>query len=265
MKLGIEGFHAIVTGGTRGIGKAIVEGLLREGCNVSYCARNVTGKEFADFNEKEQGISSKAQAVGVPLDLTHKDEIEPWIKNAVEKFGRLDILISNGSPMAAGPTVEDWTISFKADILGCVLFIQHSVPYLEKSPMPSIIVNGSAAGRERVIFAGSGGREAPYGPFKAALAQHVNNMTAVLGPKNIRINCITPGLIKFPGADWDKACQMIPDEVEPFIQRVTLGHRRWGTPEEVADTAVYLASPRAAYVHGATVLITGGFHIATAF
>jgi len=269
MKLGMEGQHAIVTGGTRGLGKAMVEALLKEGVNVSYCARTVTGNEFNEFlstTAAEPGVSKLGRVSGTVLDLGNTSDIKPWVDKAVEEFGGLNIVISNASPMLPTNSVEDWTGTFYADILAVVVLIQATEEYLAAT-RGNILINGSCAQRESVVFPGSGGKESPYAPVKAALAQHANNMAKVLGPKGIRVNTIAPGLIMFPGANWDKALQYLPHEVKPFIDRVALDKPkgRWGTPEEVADAALYLVSPRASYVSGASLLVTGAFHIATAF
>jgi len=265
MKLGIEGFHAIITGGTKGLGKAIITGLLREGCNVSYCARkvNVDGDDFGGDVQLEPGVKTKAQAVGTVVDVGDKEALTKWVQASAEKFGRLDIVISNATPYASQDTVEDWTMSFQIDILGCVNLVHASEPFLENSPAASIIIMGSAVQREACVFPGATGAN-PYGPLKAALTQHSNNLAHVLGPKGIRVNTICPGNTFVEGGIWDTLTTHFPEESDVFRKRTALG-QRFAKPEEIADVTIYTASPRASFVSGSTVMATGAFHIGTQF
>lgn len=257
MKLGIEGYHAIVTGGSRGIGKSIVEGLLKEGVNVSYCARTVTGKEYDHLPELEleTGVKTRPRVSGTSVDLCNTESIKPWVEKAVEEFGRLDIVVSNASPMQ-----HDWEVSFKGDILACVELINCCAPHLEKSTAPSIVLNGSYAQSEIIQLPGVG-ELSPYGPHKAAVAHISGHMSHLLGPKGIRVNVVSAGLIMHPGSAWDLWSQHLPEETDKWLSRVNLGPKRWGTPEEVADAVVYLCSRRASYISGAALQVAGAMQV----
>ena len=142
--------------------------------------------------------------------------------------------------------------------MGVVNVIEQSVPYLEKSPHGSVIVTSSFMGRE---FYRS--PPAPYGPLKAAQLQHVQELSHFLGPKGIRVNAISPGPIIFPGGDWDKYKSLNPEWVEE--QRLKIPLKRMGSPQEVANTAIFLASPLSSFTTGTNVLVDGGIHVGTQF
>lgn len=155
-------------------------------------------------------------------------------------------------------TSETWTASFKVDIMGVVTLIEAATPYLEKSSNPSIIITSSFMGRE--FFRSP---PAPYGPFKAAQLQHVQELSHFLGPKGIRTNAVSPGPIIFPGGDWEKYKENMPDWVEEQRLRVPL--RRLGNPHEIANASVWLASSLSSYVSGTNLLVDGGMHTGTQF
>jgi len=225
----------------------MVEALVKEGCIVSYCARTVKSDDF-----------DLEAAHGTSVDISNRDELYKWVQESGDKFGRIDIVIANASNMHFDSTPETWQSSFTLDIMGLVNLVEASTPYLLKSPQASIIVQSSFMGRE--FFRSP---PAPYGACKAAQLQHVQELSHFLGPKGIRVNAMSPGPIWAKDGAWETYSKTAPEWVEE--QRLKVPLKRFGTPEDVANVAVFLASPLSGYVQGANVLVDGGIHIGTSF
>lgn len=162
------------------------------------------------------------------------------------------------SPMHMESTTETWLDSFNVDVMGVVNLVEASLPLLEKSPAASVIIQSSFMGRE---FYRS--PPAPYGPCKAAQLQHVQELSQFLGPKGIRVNAISPGPILAKGGPWEKSMTINPEWVEE--QRLKIPLKRLGTPQEVANVAVFLASSLSSFVAGTNLLVDGGIHVGTQF
>ncbi|PTB62679.1 NAD(P)-binding protein [Trichoderma citrinoviride] len=262
--------HVLVTGGSKGIGKSIVELFLTEGANVSFCARSIRGDEFSLF----KGAANGARAIGSAVDIGNSDEVKGWVNQAAERFGRIDAVIANdhffiASPLIGEATPEAWERSFRADIMGLVTLIEASIPYLEErakaSENASIVVISSMAGFEaRHRVAGS-----PYSTFKRAQAVLAKDYARKLGPLGIRINSIAPGSIETPNitlpdgtVQWSQY-QIVKRDNYPFykslLDAVPLG--RTGAPEEVANTVVFLASRLSSYINGTNIIVDGGMSL----
>ena len=155
-------------------------------------------------------------------------------------------------------TTEAWADSINVDLMGFVNVVEHSIPYLEKSPCASVIVQSSFMGRE---FYRS--PPAAYGPCKAAQLQHVQELSHYLGPKGVRINAISPGPILAKGGPWEKYSKEMPEWVEE--QRLKIPLKRLGSPQEVANVALFLASPLSSFVSGTNLMVDGGIHVGTQF
>jgi NAD(P)-dependent dehydrogenase (short-subunit alcohol dehydrogenase family) len=153
---------------------------------------------------------------------------------------------------------EKWQSSFDVDVMGFVNLVEAAVPWLEKAPHPSIIVQSSFMGRE--FFRSP---PAPYGPCKAAQMQHVQELSHFLGPKGVRVNAISPGPTWSKDGAWETYSKIAPEWVEE--QRLKVPLKRFGTPEDIANVAVFLASPLSSWVQGANWLVDGGIHIGTSF
>lgn len=154
--------------------------------------------------------------------------------------------------------IEAWEQSISVDLMGVVNLVEASIPHLEKSTRASIIIQSSFMGRE---FYRS--PPAPYGPCKAAQLQHVQELSQYLGPKGIRVNAISPGPVMAKDGPWEKMAKEIPDWVEE--QRLKIPLKRFGTPQDIANVAVFLGSPLSSFVSGTNVLADGGIHIGTQF
>jgi NAD(P)-dependent dehydrogenase (short-subunit alcohol dehydrogenase family) len=153
---------------------------------------------------------------------------------------------------------ELWLASYYMDMMGFVEFTAAAIPHLRKSPHPSVIVQSSFMGREYFRPPPS-----PYGAFKAAQLQHVQELSHFYGPEGIRVNAISPGLILAKDGPWDKGLKEAPEWVEQ--QRLKVPLRRLGVPEEIANVALFLASPLSSYICGANILADGGIHVGTSF
>lgn len=235
----------------------MVQSFLSEGANVSYCARSITGTEYDEFIQTLSN-GTKVRASGTALDVGSKDAINTWVHRAAFEFGRIDTIIANASLMRFDDTTEAWQENFGVDVMGFVELVHATQPYLEKSPIASITVISTFQARE---FYRS--PPAPYGPLKAAQLQYVQELSHFLGPKGIRVNAISPGPILCKDGPWDKFMKEIPEWVEE--QRLKIPLKRLGSGQEVANVALFLASPLSSFVSGINTLVDGGIHIATDF
>ena len=247
MDLGLRGKRAIITGGTRGIGRAIALGLANEGANVALCARTQSQVEEAVAALKTIGV----QAFGAALDVRDGQAFTTWFSSAVEQLGGLDIAISN---VSTRPTLQGeaaWREAFETDFLQHVRFSNVALPSLEKGKDPALLFVSSIASILTVLPPGEDG----YGTMKAALISLTGQLAAKHGSKGIRVNAVSPGPILFPGGVWDQIRTANPTLFERAAQLPALG--RHGRPEEVADAVAFLVSPRASYISGSNLRIDG--------
>ncbi|KAJ9131244.1 Isoepoxydon dehydrogenase [Pleurostoma richardsiae] len=251
---GLEGSCVLITGGTRGIGKSMVESFLSQGANVCYCARNVTGTEFEGFH----GAASGVRAVGTSVDVGSQEDLAAWVVKCGQTFGRIDTVIANASPMYMREEPEYWQKSFDIDVMGFVNLAKAAIPYLEKSANASILVTNSWLGREFFKAPPSS-----YGPFKAAQLQYVNELSHCYGPKGIRVNAVSPGPIMAKDGPWERYQAEMPEWVEEQRKKVAL--QRLGNPQDIANAAVFLASSLSSYISGTNLFVDGGVHIGTQF
>jgi 3-oxoacyl-[acyl-carrier protein] reductase len=245
MDLGLKGQRALITGGSRGIGRAIAETLADEGCNVAICARGEDGVNAAVESLSSKGVT----AVGQAVDVGDGDALKAWVDASADALGGIDILVSNVSG-PQGPGEDGWKSIFGHDILGAVRCVEASLPHLSKSDNGSIVMISTTAALEKFMQAG------PYNALKAALIQYAGALSQDLGPKGIRVNTVSPGPIFIEGGAWDMIKQGMAAFYESTLADIPLG--RMGTADEVAAQVALLASPRAAYTTGTNVVIDGG-------
>ena len=246
MDLKLKGMNAIVTGGSKGIGRAIVEGLAAEGVNVAFCARGAEGVKAAEEAIKANG----GNVVGTAIDVGNKSQLEKWVDDSAKAFGGLDIVVCNVSALAITPdNEENWEASMNVDVLHTVRTCRKSLPYLEKSKNPSIINISSVSGRE-ADFAGG-----PYGTAKSAIIAYTAHLALSLAEKGIRANTVSPGNTYFDGGVWQSIEQGNPDLFKFAMGLNPTG--RMGTPEEQAFAVVMLASPLASRISGTNLVVDG--------
>jgi NAD(P)-dependent dehydrogenase (short-subunit alcohol dehydrogenase family) len=243
--LGLQGRRALVTGGTKGIGRAIVDALAAEGTAVGFCAR--TGGDVADAVEaltKRGGT-----AVGHVLDVADEQGMQEWVAGAAAELGGLDIVVANVSALAIPDEPANWQASFGVDMMHTVRLVNAAMPHLERSDAASIVTIASVSGREIDFAAG------PYGVFKAAIIHYTQGLAYQLAAKGIRANSVSPGNTYFAGGVWENIEQNLP---ELFAQAMALNPTgRMARPEEIARAAVFLASPAASFITGANLLVDG--------
>jgi len=245
MDLGLRGMKAIVTGGTRGIGRAIATQLAAEGCDVAICARNAGPVQETVTALARSGV----KATGGTVDVADLPALRNWIAEAADALGGLDIFIANVSALAQGMDEAAWRRGFEIDVMGTVFGIEAALPLLQESEAGAIVVVGSTAMAE--IY----GPNRSYAAVKATLVPYVKGLARNLAEQNIRANMVSPGNVFFQGGVWDIARQRNPDLFNSMLARNPMG--RMGTPEEVANAVVFLASPRASFITGTNLIVDG--------
>jgi NAD(P)-dependent dehydrogenase (short-subunit alcohol dehydrogenase family) len=250
MDLGLKGKRALVTGGTKGIGRAIAETFADEGAAVSICARNRDEVEIAVAALHKKGVPSFGRA----FDVCDASALAAWVQASADALGGIDIVVCNVSALAVGNTPETWAKAFATDMMHSVNAVQAALPWLEKSSAASIVLISSVSGFEVDFAAGS------YGAFKAALIHYAKGLSRQLVGKGIRVNCVSPGNTYFEGGIWQQIEKNMPELFASTLKVNPTG--RFGTPQEVANGVVFVASPAASRISGANLVIDGALTVA---
>jgi 3-oxoacyl-[acyl-carrier protein] reductase len=245
MDLGLKGAKVLVTGSTKGIGRAIAETFAAEGANVGICARNQADVDSTVVKLKAMGVA----AFGGCVDVADGPALKAWVNDMASKLGGVDAIVSNVSALAIGQDEESWQKEFSTDMMGTVRLVNAAMPYLEKSAAAAIVTISSVSGRE-VDFASG-----PYGTFKAAIIHYTQGLANQLAAKGIRANSVSPGNTYFEGGVWN----MIKDN-NPELYKTALALNptgRMGTPQEMANAVVFLASRAASFITGTNLVVDG--------
>lgn len=248
MDLKLNSKRAVVLGGTRGIGRAIAETLADEGADIAICARNAEQVAETVAALQAKGVN----ATGASVDITDGEALRSWMASVADTLGGIDILMSNAGAMAQGNDVASWEKNFKLDVLGAINSFDAAEPFLTKAAETSgdaAFVMISSISAAQADTAGS------YGPMKAALIHHAKGLARQYAAQGVRTNVVSPGMVYFEGGIWQQVEQGMPDFFKNALSRNPTG--RMATPQDVANAAVFLASPAASYITGSNLVVDG--------
>ena len=253
-QFGLDGKVALITGGNSGLGLAMAKGLGKAGANVVIIGRN------EDKNSRAQGelLEEAINAIAFKADVTQINEIRHAIAMAVDKFGSLDVLVNSAGVTMAVPAHQmtdlQWSTVISTNLKGTLLCCQEAFRVMKGArEKPAKIIN--VAG----VYGFLGGSfVSAYSASKGAVVQLTRSLAVEWAARNIRVNAIVPGWFETP---MTATIRMAPDTARGIMRRTPLG--RFGLPEEVAGTAVFLASKAADFITGACISVDGGFSIAS--
>ncbi|GAB2178149.1 SDR family NAD(P)-dependent oxidoreductase [Dongia sp. agr-C8] len=245
MELSFKGRKVLVAGGSRGIGRSIALAFAASGADVAICARGETGVRAAEAELKRYGN----QVFGTACDLGDEKQVTAMVKGAAAALGGLDVLVNNASGLGLKDDESGWQASINVDLLGTARATRTALPYLEQS-------KGNVINISSISGLMASARSVAYAAVKAALINYTMSQGLALAPKRIRVNCIAPGSIEFPGGLWEERKTSDPGLYQSILDGIPWG--RLGAPEEIAHVALFLASDLAAWITGQTIVVDGG-------
>ncbi|WP_266159325.1 SDR family NAD(P)-dependent oxidoreductase [Dyella silvatica] len=239
-------YRVVVAGGSKGIGRSIALSFAAAGASVSICARGQAALDETAHAIAGHGVGVHAQSV----DLAETAAIHTYITAAAQALGGIDILVNNASGYGFSDDDDGWAAGFQIDLMAAVRASQAALPHLRASPQASILhLSSIAAFHPRK--SGS-----PYAAIKAALSQYTTSQALSLAEHRIRVNAIAPGSIEFADGLWDRRKRDEPELYRATLAKIPFG--RFGTPDEIAHAALFLASPWASWITGETLCVDGG-------
>ncbi|WP_269932948.1 SDR family NAD(P)-dependent oxidoreductase [Aminobacter sp. HY435] len=245
-ELDLKGRRAVVAGGSRGLGLHTALAFARAGASVSICARGEADLAAARDSIASHGVTAHAAY----CDLGELSSIDNYVAEAAKALGGIDILVNNATGKASSDTEHDWAASLGIDVLATVRASRVAQPYLEQGNA-SAVVNISS----RTAF-GPAPTTPAYGAAKAAVMHFTQSQAAALAKKGIRVNCIAPSSLEFPGGWWDKCRDDNPELYHKTKASFPFG--RFGTPEDIVRAILFFASPLSGWITGQTLLVDGG-------
>lgn len=251
MDLQLDGKKVLLTGATRGIGRAIAERLALEGADVAICARSSDAVAETVATLAATGV----RAWGAALDVADTYALRNWVERAATTLGGIDIVVANASALSFGLSHKAFQAAFDVDLMHTVTLVEAAMPHLERSRAGSIVAIASIAAVEDLPINHYSG--ASYGAMKAALLSYMKSLARAVAPKGIRANVVSPGNTLFEGGAWQQIEREEPDVFRSAIALTPMG--RMARPEEIANVVVFAASPAASFVTGANLVVDGAF------
>ncbi len=240
------GKRVIVTGGSRGIGRAIARGFVKSGASVSICARDAGALE-----ETRNSLAAFGPAHAAVCDLSDAEAIAGYVAQAAGAMGGIDILVNNASGFGRADDEAGWHTAFSVDMMSVVRASHAAEPWLARAAPQGIIVNiGSITAYRPSLKAPA------YGAMKAAIKYHTATQAALLAAKNIRVNSVAPGAVTAPGHFWEERKARNDQAYLDTVEQIPAG--RLGEADEIADVVMFMASPAARWVYGQTIYVDGG-------
>ena len=246
MDLGLKGLKVILTGGSRGTGRAILELFAQEGADVGFFSRHQDQIDAAVAAFSKHGV----KAVGKKFDLQNMEAYPQVLQDIAEELGGCDIFIPSASA-SGSKLAQDWEACFKLDVLGTVRGCEAVEPYLSKSKHPAIVIISSIAATE-TFFAPQA-----FNAMKAPLLTYAGQLAQFWGGKGIRVNAVSPGPVWFEGGNWDDVKRDMPEVYKSVEATCALG--RAGTVDDVAKAVVFLASPASSWTTATNLIVDGGY------
>ncbi len=247
MDLGLAGRNVVITGGSKGIGRATALAFADEGANVAICARSEGPLESTAKELESRGV----RAYAAPCDVVDADALGGFLDAARDALGGVDVLVNNASGFGVSDDEAGWSAGFDVDVMASVRATWKVVPWMKEAGGGAVIHISSTSGLEA-------GSPPAYAAVKAALMSHSKTLAINLAPQGIRVNTVAPGSIEFPGGMWETIKKVNEPAYEAIRTSIPFG--RLGTAEEVAAAVVFLASAPASWITGVTLAVDGGQH-----
>lgn len=247
MAFDFHGRRVLVAGGSRGIGRAIALNFAAAGADVAICARGAAALEETRTAITATGRRAHAMA----CDLADAASIAAWVPAAAGALGGIDVLVNNASGFGMGDDEAGWAAGLSVDVMAMVRCSHAALPWIEKAGRGASILHISSISAYRPST-----RSAPYAAVKAAMNSYTGSQAAMLARQGIRVNAIAPGSIEFPGGVWEQRKTDNPALYERTLKSIPFG--RMGTPDEIAEVALFLASSHARWITGQVITVDGG-------